>query len=276
MNDSATSTRFACTQCGKCCHNLKLPLSVGESLAWLERGGAVQVLTEAIPWPTEPAPDNGPAWHKRRRSFTATSGIQPIRVIVTLVAAFDGPCPHLGDDMRCGAYEQRPRVCRIYPAEINPYVRLAPAEKACPPEAWAQDRPVLERAGRLLDAETVELIRQSRDADARDQGVKERLVALLGYATAALANEGFVVYSPQPATVLEALQRAASGASPSSLALPASTNRAWSDWTFVSGVPSTIETLISIEAKAVHCSHIEGGALNYLGLHAPDPRRSAI
>ncbi|MGG1946902.1 YkgJ family cysteine cluster protein [Trinickia sp. NRRL B-1857] len=255
----ATTTHFACTLCGKCCHDLKLPLSVDESLVWLERGGTVQVLTEAIPWPAEPAADNGPAWHKRRRSFAAKSGVQPIRVIVTLVAAFDGPCPHLGADMRCAAYERRPRVCRMYPAEVNPYVRLAPVNKACPPEAWALKHPVLEHAGRLLDAETVELIRQSRDADAQDQGIKERLVASLGYSTAALSNEGYVVYAPRPATALEALRGAASDASSSS------PNRAPSDWTFISGQPGTIEALLSIEAKAIHRLHLEGSAFRYLG-----------
>jgi Fe-S-cluster containining protein len=124
---------FACTMCGNCCHNLRLPLSVNEAIRWLERGGDVQVFCEAMPWPVEPSTDDGQAQHRRIRSFAAESGELAIRVMVTVVAAFDGACPHLQPDMRCGGYEARPNVCRIYPAEINPFIEPMPTHKACPP-----------------------------------------------------------------------------------------------------------------------------------------------
>jgi len=56
--------QFDCTLCGQCCHNLKLTLTVAEAMRWLEDGNQVQVLTEAIPWPDEPAADDLPALYK--------------------------------------------------------------------------------------------------------------------------------------------------------------------------------------------------------------------
>jgi Predicted Fe-S-cluster oxidoreductase len=147
-----TDLNFACTMCGDCCHNLRLPLSVNEAIRWLECGGDVQVLCEAMPWPVEPSTDDGQVQHRRMRSFAAESGELPIRVMVTVAAAFDGACPHLQPDMRCGAYEARPNVCRIYPAEVNPFIELMLAHKACPPEAWAADRPSLIKGGRIVDS----------------------------------------------------------------------------------------------------------------------------
>lgn len=35
------SLNFECTQCGRCCRDLKLPLTVPEAVAWLEDGHAV-------------------------------------------------------------------------------------------------------------------------------------------------------------------------------------------------------------------------------------------
>jgi hypothetical protein len=49
---------FDCTMCGKCCHDLRLPLTVTEAIAWLERGNDVQILCEALPWPEEPPAEN--------------------------------------------------------------------------------------------------------------------------------------------------------------------------------------------------------------------------
>ena len=196
MASESITTHFECTMCGKCCHDLKLPLSVAEATAWLERGSNIQILCEAVPWPEEPAADNAPAQHKRGRSFAASSGELPLRVVVILVGAFTGACPHLGADLRCGIYETRPRVCRIYPAEINPFVTLAPEQKLCPPEAWTPERPVLAIDQKIVDATTFELIQQSRQTDMADTAAKALLCAYLDIDTAALANEGLAVFSP--------------------------------------------------------------------------------
>ena len=38
---------FDCTQCGNCCRDLKLPLTVLEAMDWLTDGHSVQIICEA-------------------------------------------------------------------------------------------------------------------------------------------------------------------------------------------------------------------------------------
>ncbi|MCI3206769.1 MULTISPECIES: YkgJ family cysteine cluster protein [Pandoraea] len=198
-----TSTHhFSCTMCGKCCHDLRLPVDTGEALQWIRNGGEVQVLCEAIPWPADPENLDGMAGYKRERSVAAISGGLPVRVVITLVAAFEGACPHLEPDMKCGAYEVRPRVCRIYPAEVNPFVPFVPMEKACPPQAWAPSMPRLMTDGTLVDAPTAALVAHSRQVSVEDMGRKAWLCHRLGVFVASLANEGFAVHTP-PSHALE-------------------------------------------------------------------------
>ncbi|VVE26002.1 hypothetical protein PAN31108_03380 [Pandoraea anhela] len=191
--------------CGKCCHDLRLPIDTGEALQWMRNGGQVQVLCEAIPWPTDPEDPSGLAAYKRERSVAAVSGELPVRVVITLVAAFEGACPHLRSDMKCGAYEVRPRVCRIYPAEVNPFVPFMPAQKACPPEAWATSMPPMMIDGALVDAQTVTLVARSRRAGVEDMGRKALVCHRVGVFVGALANEGFAVHTPSPAALEAAL-----------------------------------------------------------------------
>jgi Fe-S-cluster containining protein len=247
---------FECTMCGKCCHDLKLPLSVDEALAWLARGGDVQFLCEAIPWPEEPAADNLPAQLKRRRSFPASSGDMPVRVVVVLAASFEGACPHLLADMSCGAYEQRPMVCRIYPAEINRFIELKPEQKKCPPEAWSADKPLLMKAQQVVDEETFALIAKSRAVEVGDVGTKARACANLEIDAAALANEGLVIYSPPAASVLAALERAREQGDTSDDTL---------QWKVVSNRRETVDTLTSIGATGVHYAKADAPAFDYLG-----------
>jgi Fe-S-cluster containining protein len=246
---------FDCTMCGKCCHGLKLPLSIDEAITWVTRSGEVQILCEAIPWPEEPPADDLQAQRKRRRSFAAASGDLPIRVIVTLAASFDGACPHLGADFRCGNYELRPRVCRIYPAEVNPFVELMPQGKACPPEAWSEDKPLLMKANRLVDAQTQVLIDESRAADVGDVGRKAFLCAELGVDSTSLANEGFAIYSPERGRMLAALQRAV---------LVGDSDVPLSQWTLVSNRSLSVETLAEIGAVGVLAS-VPSEGFSYLG-----------
>jgi Fe-S-cluster containining protein len=247
---------FGCTMCGKCCHDLKLPLSVNEALVWLERGGDVQFLCEAVPWPDEPPADNLQAQHKRRRSFAAASGELPVRVVVVLAASFEGACPQLQPDLSCGVYEHRPNVCRIYPAEINPFIELKPEQKECPPEAWASDKPLLMRAQHIVDAETFARIAESRAADASDAPTKARACADLDFNAAALANEGFVVYSPPVDLAIAALKRAReSGDASADL----------TQWQVVSNRRETVDTLTSVGATGVHYVKTDAPVFDYLG-----------
>jgi Fe-S-cluster containining protein len=247
---------FGCTMCGKCCHGLKLPLSIDEALAWAERGGTLQVLCEAIPWPAEPAADDLQAQHKRRRSFEAASGTLPIRVIAILVATFDGACPNLQPDMRCGIYEERPVVCRIYPAEINPFLSLMPERKACPPEAWSPDQPVLTSQNRVMDAQTFALIEQSRAMDVRDAAMKRRVCAYLGIETTALSNDGFVIHSPATDRMIAALRRTVNDHGD---------EIETSAWTFVSNRSSTLEALSSVDALSRPAAELDAAQSEYLG-----------
>jgi hypothetical protein len=49
---------FQSTMCGRCRHDLRVPVTLAEARQWLERGGHVDVLCEAIPWPAEPDATN--------------------------------------------------------------------------------------------------------------------------------------------------------------------------------------------------------------------------
>lgn len=246
---------FNCTMCGKCCHDLRLPLTVAEAITWLRQGHHVQLFLEAIPWPEEPADDNLIAAHKRRRSFPASSGSLPIRVVAVIVAAFDGPCPNLKEDMRCGAYERRPLVCRVYPAEINPFIPLNPEQKACPPEAWIHATSPLLRQGKIVDARIAALIAESRDTDAADVKAKAALCEALGITSAALGNEGFVVHSPDASALLSALESAQATVAP---VRPAS-------WRFVSNRSATVDALRSVDAVVSERSACETESAEFLG-----------
>ncbi len=200
------SLNFECApECGGCCRDLRLPLTIAEAIAWLERDGQLELLCEAIPWESEPAPDQLVAAHKRRRSFPASSGKLPIRVIVVLAARFVDGCPNLLPDMRCGIYHERPLVCRIYPAEINPFISLEPSQKMCPPSAWQKPTPFM-REGRIIDAQVADDIASSREADHREAPLKARVCAALGVDIAAFSTLGFAVHHPDRDALLHALR----------------------------------------------------------------------
>ena len=254
MND----INFECTACGKCCHDLRLALTIAEAIVWLERGGHMELICEAIPWPVEPEPGNAQAEYKRVRSSPAMSGSLPVRISIVLAAAFDGACPNLGADMRCGIYEERPLVCRIYPAEINPFVVLTPENKACPSDAW-QKTP-LQRHGILVDATTVERVEQSRRANQLEAPLRMQVCLELGLNHAALANEGFVMISPDSEALLTALRKIR--------ATPESQDAA-AQWTFVSNRAGTLETLLSVGATGHLAEPTAAGNSRYHGFFPP-------
>jgi Fe-S-cluster containining protein len=250
------STHFGCTGCGQCCTDLRLPLTFAEATGWIERGGQLELLCEALPWPVEPEPDNAYAAYKRKRTFAAISGELPVRIGITLAAAFSGPCPNLDEKMRCGIYEQRPLVCRVYPAEINPFFALKPEFKLCPPEAW-QARVPFAIDGVLVDAATRDAIDASRRADEASVEMKRALCQRLGVNSASVANEGFVIVSPDRERLRAALldvQRDAS--EPASPAM----------WTLVSNRPATVDTLVKVGAQSVMDIDANREGYRYIGL----------
>ncbi|WP_144141982.1 YkgJ family cysteine cluster protein [Paraburkholderia sp. BCC1884] len=246
---------FECTACGKCCHDLRLPLTLAEASDWLARGAKMELLCEAIPWPVDPAPGDELAEYRKVRSSPAMSGTLPVRISITLAGAFTGPCPNLGADMRCGIYEDRPRVCRIYPAEINPFVTLATANKECPPEAW-QGKP-LQRQGVLVDDTTRRLIGESRRANQDEAVLRMQLCEALGLNRAALANEGFVMHTPDSGALLAAIQQVRAN--------PRTVGSGAAQWTFVSNRATTLDALRSVEASSEPDQPETTGSFRYLG-----------
>ena len=253
---------FDCTMCGRCCQDLKLPLSLPEAIAWLARGGDVQLLCEAFAWPGgyDPAPQATYGWH---RSIAAVSGTVPVRVGVTLVGAFAGDCPYLLADRRCGGYDDRPGVCRIYPAEINPAVVIEPARKLCPPNAWSEDKPVFAIDGAPVDRKTRTMIDRARKAGIADIDAKHRACAMLGIADAAFANEGFTVHMPTRTDLMGVLR--AVGEGDPALGVPA--------WRIVTNRVSTLTMLGAAGADGIMAA--AGQPFGYHGFFADEQLAAA-
>jgi hypothetical protein len=147
-------------------------------------------------------------------------------------------------------------VCRIYPAEINPFIALKPENKACPPEAWAEYQPVLQRAGAVVD----ELIRQdiemSRAADALDAELKRRLCLALNVEHTALVHEAVLAYSPSAETLSSAL---AFAIATDSVQVPAA------QWRFVSDQPESVSNITKSGGIAFHLRDAAGISFQHLG-----------
>ncbi|MBF9150403.1 YkgJ family cysteine cluster protein [Novosphingobium jiangmenense] len=231
---------FDCTQCGRCCHDLRLTLSVEEARAWAGRGHQVDLLTEGWPWPDDDEPENPfddavLQWRKAT-SFPVLVGDVPFRINLRLVARHDGPCPHLMPDMRCGNYAARPRICRIYPLESRPFEQVLPARRKCPPEAWGDDLQLLERNGQPAAVEAKAVLAAHRQAMIDDVPLKAGLVSALGFTETALAGEGLAVCKIAPPDLLTALEEA-----------ECSLWDAPQHWTIVTNRQSTAQTLCDLD-----------------------------
>lgn len=235
---------------------MKIPLSIPEAVKWLNRGHRVQLICEASAWPKELNEDPRAA-HFKRRSFAVMSGSMPVRVAAMLVADIKGACPNLSADMLCGIYDERPLVCRIYPAEVNPLLTLNPEKKLCPPEAWTADKPPFEHNGNVMSGELARDIETLRQADAFDAKLKRQLCVALNVADAGLVHEAVLVYSPAPDALLAALALAADGNDIENV--PA-------QWRFVSDRPETIEDLAANGGIAMHVRNAVGAAYQHFSL----------
>lgn len=246
---------FSCTQCGKCCHDLRLTLSAEEAAVWVGNGHTVQVLSEALPVVPRAADADDPGIV---RSFAAMSGEMPIRIAATLVAYHDGACPHLQSDMRCGNYAARPRICRIYPLDRLAGVRFDMRTKVCPPEAWLESHPPLIDGARIFDPEAVAVLVQHRVIARQEVPLMEALCRKLGIAAAAFAGEGLAVHTPEPAALLGALRDLAEG-----FAAPEGPG----DWTIVTNRAATFAMLTGAGCTA---GMVARGA-GYLGSFPDEP-----
>jgi Fe-S-cluster containining protein len=194
--------KFGCTLCGRCCKNLSLPLTLDEAIAWLEDDGQVAIFCEAYPFqPPEPGQIDLRAEHRRKRSFAVRCGSSQARVTAIFVAVISGACRHLSEDLKCNIYDRRPLVCRIYPAEISPFVQFDTAAKACPPEAWLAGEPLVTRRVQRLAEE-------SRQTDRDDVPQKSVICSELKMSVAAVADEGYAAYYPEGGLLLDVIKRA--------------------------------------------------------------------
>ena len=234
----ATEIHFGCTRCGQCCRDAKIPLTVDEAFQWLQH--EVQLLCEASPW-TAALDVETRALHFKRRSFAAVSGSMPTRVVVMLAANAVGACPNLLSDNSCGINENRPLVCRIYPAEINPSVPLNPASKACPPEAWTKGAPLQQRDELMVDERIRKHIDASRAADAFDAALKSQFCRALNVVDTALVHVAVLVYSPTAEALLAALACAAATVPVNDVA---------KQWRFSSTEPQSLSALTEHAAIA--------------------------
>lgn len=203
--NTAPDIRFDCTGCGKCCTGHHVPLTLDETRQWTASAGQVIVLVEAFlaSGPGLPAEQRE---HALRRSWPVPCGSTEVHVAITFAAFNPGRCQHLDDDNRCGIYEARPLVCRIYPMEINPHIPLRPEAKDCPSEAW-QSGPLLIHGEQLVDRRLAELIERSRQADRDDIRGKVAICQALGIDTSALKGNGFTAYLPDTRDLGQALEQ---------------------------------------------------------------------
>ncbi len=212
------SLRFSCTACGRCCHGLRIPLSIAEAFEWTSCGGLVQIFCHAAP-PLHVSDE--PTAYKRDCRFDAKSGSLALQVQVIIAARFEGACPNFGPDLLCTIYDQRPAVCRVYPAVIQPGMTVKPSDRLCPPEAWSDEQPIfLNNAGEALDTVTRDAIMKARKDALLEVYARQRLVTSLGVDVAGLENEGFAVWTIGQELLNQALGNAAATIADASEQMP--------------------------------------------------------
>jgi Fe-S-cluster containining protein len=248
---------------------------VAEAAAWLADGNDVQIVCEARCPDADPVPTAEPssgAAHTTRaarsahfasRSFEAQTGGTVTRIVATLVANNPGACSNLRPDSTCRIYERRPLVCRIYPAEINPTIDLAPENKACPPEAWTRERPLYARGGYLVDVGLREDIQRWRATIQRDVSVMRRICWALALKDAALHEEGLVIHAP-PRELLQAALSAAQAAVDA-----AADSAARDEWRLASDRPERVADLRRVGAMACDSRELTSTCAQYVGVRQP-------
>jgi Fe-S-cluster containining protein len=245
--------------CGQCCKNHSLPLTLTEAIRWLEDGGDLALFCEAVPWDSEPPPENLRAAHQKKRSFPVACGSSSVRVTVIFVGVISGSCMHLGEDLKCGIYERRPLVCRIYPAEISPFIQLNIAAKSCPPECWSDQQPLLVVDGIAVDPHLRDLIERSRQTDRDEAARKGILCSDLGISTAAVSDEGFVGHEPERELLLKALRKVRDTEPHVQLT---------QTWRLYSREPATLERLA---AQGMELASEKRADDRFVWIHAPRP-----
>lgn len=196
--------RFACNGCGICCKGRLIPLTLNETRQWLQRGHEVAVILEAFDestWTLEPQQYA----HSAQRAVEVISGDARIWVVAVLAGNALQQCQNLGEDDRCGIYEERPLVCRIYPMEINPFIVLRPENKSCPSEVWEEGEILF--TDRIVDPVLADQVERSRQADRDDAEAKIAVCEAMGLNVAAWKGNALAVYLPDRMQLFEAIRR---------------------------------------------------------------------
>jgi len=242
------STAFSCTQCGQCCHNLHIPLTINEAKDWLKKGNKLKILIEAVPWVNEVETTNSVLLRKSSMTFEGTSGALSIRVLVTLVGFFTGGCPNLDINQNCSIYESRPLTCRIYPFEMNPKITLNPANKLCPPEAWIHSKSEVENKDvesvYMIDSVTKSNIERIYTTSVLEVRNKERICNALDLQTCALSNDGYLFHLVDQFKVLNVINEITQSAD--NVAVE---NKKFTDWHIYTKNPRALNDISSIGGR---------------------------
>jgi Fe-S-cluster containining protein len=234
-------------------------LTIVEAMDWLDDGGNLAIFCEARPWPSSNPPIDPRSGHQQKRSFAVPCGSSEARITAILVGIVSGPCMNLGADLKCRIYARRPMVCRIYPAEISPFVQFSPAAKACPPEAW-QSEQLLLIDGQPVDPALQSLIEKSRQTDRAEASQKSLLCRDLAICVAGINDEGYVAHEPNRVVLREALRRATT-------ARP-TTQHLQPPWRLYS---RELSTLASLNEAGFETLSDKGPQDTFTFLHAPRP-----
>ena len=202
---------FNCTQCGKCCHNLNIPLSIEEAKAWLLSGHQLKILTEAIPWVNDTPLTEDVLIRKKTMTFAGSSGDLSIRVLMTFVGFFKDACPNLDSNYNCKIYDTRPLTCRIYPFEMNPKIKLDPTKKLCPSEAWEstsnQKTSISNHKIVIIDQATQKDIEEIYTQSVTDAEIKGAICNELGIKTCSLSNNGYLFHLVDQHKLLSTIEK---------------------------------------------------------------------
>lgn len=183
--------RFACNGCGTYRKGWLVPLTLYETRQWLKRGHEVAILLKVFDelyWSLS----QQEFAHAKGRAVEATSGDASIHVIARFAGNSLNSYQNLGDNKNRGIYGERPLVCRIYPAEINSFITLNPANKICTPDVWEEGEVLF--TVRIIDPALVKHIERSQKADRDDARAKIALCEILGLNVAAWKGNAFTVY----------------------------------------------------------------------------------
>ena len=144
------SSSSGCSTCttSRCCVMFD-PEITGADLLRLMRGVGLEPrdIAELKPTRKDQAGDDAihlgdeRAWDLRLRRTAALAGTQGPGGTRRCGFLVDLTHPEMLPASRCGVYEHRPLVCRLFPSDLTSFgVMVGTPEAVCPPQAWSQER----------------------------------------------------------------------------------------------------------------------------------------